>query len=186
MPFRNPFEWLTVPGQKRMFVVSAVLAAVVMASLQVLGVPLRTPAAPASIVSYELAGSLARAQEMIASWGERGQAFAGLNLGLDYLFMVAYASAIGLGCVLAARGLFERARGAALIGVALAWGQWVAALLDALENYGLIRVLIGTQAEFWPALARWCAIPKFLIVALGLLYVIVGGIAALAVRRRGA
>jgi len=184
MPFRHPFEWLTVAGQKRAFVVTTILALLVMATLQVLGGPLRTAAAPASIISYELAGTLARAQDMVASWGERERVFAGLGLGVDYLFMVAYASAIGLGCVLVARGLFERGRGLARFGVLLAWGQWLAALLDALENYGLIRVLLGAQAEFWPVLARWCAIPKFLLVGLGLLYVIVGGAATL-VRRRG-
>ena len=49
--------------------------------------PLRTPAAPQGIVSYELAGTLPRAQEILASWGERGRLFAGVGLGLDYLYL---------------------------------------------------------------------------------------------------
>jgi hypothetical protein len=49
-------------------------------------------------------------------------------------------------------------------------------MLDGVENYALIRVLFGTDLSVWPVVARWCAIPKFLIVGAGLIYVIVGTI----------
>ena len=68
----------------------------------------------------------------------------------------------------------------------LVWAQFVAMLLDATENYALIRVLLGltgSQPALWPMVARWCAIPKFIIVGAGLLYLIVG-IAAMLVRKR--
>jgi len=58
----------------------------------------------------------------------------------------------------------------------LAWAQFLAAFLDAIENYALIRVLLGSTENIWPALARLCAGPKFLIVTLGLLYIICGRI----------
>ena len=83
MKGRHPFEWLSESGQKRAFVAWTVLALVVMASLQVLGGPLKTEAAPMGIVSFELAGEISRAQSMIESWGQQGQVYAGLNLGLD-------------------------------------------------------------------------------------------------------
>jgi hypothetical protein len=97
-----------------------------------------------------------------------------LSLGLDYLYLVAYASAIALGCVMVARRLSGRGEFLPLVGVVLAWAQFGAALLDCVENYALIRVLLGSQQELWPVVARWCAIPKFLIVALGLVYVGIG------------
>jgi hypothetical protein len=53
------------------------------------------------------------------------------------------------------------------------------------ENYALIRVLLGSPSALWPAVARWCAIPKFLLVAAGLVYLLVGVVAALACRPRG-
>jgi len=176
MKLEHPFEWLSIPAQKLSFIVLFVLTLVLMVGLQVLGGPLKTEAAPAGIVSFEFAGKLSVAQEMIESWGPRGQVYAGLNLGLDYLFLVAYASCIGLGCVLAARGLARQT-----LGALLAWGQLGAAFLDCVENYALIRVLLGSEREMWLVVARWCATPKFLIVAAGLLFVVIGAV----VRARG-
>jgi hypothetical protein len=184
MNLRHPFEWLSEPGQKTAFISLFILTLVVMASLQVLGGPLNTDVAPMGIVSFEFAGELALARRMAESWGPMGRVYAGLNLGLDYLFLVAYGSAISLGCVLAARGFAQRVRVLSGVGVVLAWAQFAAALLDAVENYALIRVLLGVEQAIWPVLARWCAMPKFIIVALGLVYVIVGALTAIAGSRR--
>ncbi len=172
----HPFLWLSEPGQKWAFIATAVVAVLVMASLQVLGGPLKTEAAPGGIISYEFARDLEGASRILASWGPEARVFAGLNLGLDYLFMVAYACAIGLGCVLVARRLGRWSRGLAVLGVVLSWGQWIAALLDATENYALIRLLLGSERALWPALAYGCALPKFLIVGVGILFVVLGGI----------
>jgi len=182
MTLGGPFEWLSVSGQKRAFVGLFILTIAVMVSLNVLGGPLKTEAAPSGIISFEFAGDLATAQRIVASWGPEGQVYAGLNLGLDYLFLFSYASAIALGCVLVSRGLAPRVGFLAALGAPLAWAQFIAALLDALENYALIRLLLGGQQTWWPAVARWCALPKFLIVALGLLYV-VAGVAVIVVAR---
>ena len=174
MTTRHPFDWLSTSGQKRAFIVLLVLTFVVMMSLNILGAPLNTEVAPLGIVSFELAGELSLAQSMVESWGQTGQVYAGLNLGLDYLFMVAYSSCISLGCVLVARSLSRRVEFLSSVGVLLAWAQFGAALLDAIENYALIQVLLGSQQASWPVVARWCAIPKFSIVAAGLVYVGIG------------
>jgi hypothetical protein len=182
----HPFEWLSGPAQKRAFLPLLALTLVVMASLQGLGGPLQTAAAPLGIVSFEFAGTLPAARTMLESWGTAGRVYAGLNLGLDYLFIVAYATTIGLGCVLVARSLAARFRVLYPLGAVLAWALLAAGLLDALENVALIRILLGSPSTAWPAVARWCAIPKFLVVAVGLAYVLVGTVVALASRgRRG-
>jgi hypothetical protein len=108
MQLRHPFEFLSASGQKWAFIVFFFLSIMVMAGLQVTGVHLRTEVAPRGIISFEFAGELALAQRMVESWGSKGQVYAGLNLGLDYLFLVVYACAIALGCVLVARGLLQR------------------------------------------------------------------------------
>jgi hypothetical protein len=48
-----------------------------------------------------------------------------------------------------------------------------AAFLDAVENYGLIHVLLGAETGLWPVLAFWCAFSKFALVAVGLAYIVV-------------
>ena len=203
MTTRHPFNWLSTSGQKRAFMVLLALTLAVMMSLNALGRPLNTEVAPLGIISFELAGELSIAQSMVESWGQTGQVYAGLNLGLDYLFLVAYSSCISLGCVLVARSLSrsnsarpgssdpgqKRGFGNPLraisdVGVLLAWAQFGAALLDAVENYALIQVLLGSQQELWPVVARWCAIPKFLIVAAGLVYVGVGAVLVMVTKAR--
>jgi len=185
MKLRHPFEWLSESGQKRAFVAWTGLALVVMASLQALGGPLKTEVAPMGIISFEFAGEISKSQSMVESWGQQGQVYAGLNLGLDYLFLVAYASAIGLGCVLVSRSWVKRVAFVAWVGIGLSWGQWLAALLDGAENYALIQLLLGSAGELWPVLARWCAVVKFLLVGAGLVYVILGAVLVMGWGRRG-
>jgi hypothetical protein len=173
---RHPFRWISEPSQKPAFWFLFIFTIVVIVCMQVLGSLLSTEVAPAGIVTFEFARTLSNAQAIITSWGTEGQAYAGLNLGLDYLFMAAYGLTIGLGCVLVARGLADRVRLLTSLGVVLAWGALLAALLDALENYALIRLLLGSNNELWPPVAYWCAGPKFVLVALGLLYIIFGAV----------
>ncbi len=184
MKFPHPFLWLTESGQPRAFAVTSILALLTMASLQVLDAPLKTAAAPAGIISFQFARDLEGAHRILASWGPEARVYAGLNLGLDYLFMVAYACALGLGCVLVARRLGRWSGGLAALGAVLSWGQWLAALLDGLENYALIRLLLGSERALWPALAYGCALTKFLLVGVGILFIGMGGILSL-LRRSG-
>jgi hypothetical protein len=184
MELPQPFRWISPSAQAQVFIALLAVTLVVMISLQVLGAPLQTDAAPLGIVSFELAGSLPDAHGMLESWGPSGRVYAGVNLGLDYFFLIAYAGSIGLGCVLLAQGLSTRMRFLSLAGVVLAWAMIAAALLDSVENYALIRVLLGSQQELWPVLARYCAIPKFMIVAAGLLYLVVGSLSAMITRPR--
>ena len=170
----HPFNWLPSPLRKKAFVVLLATTMATMAALQVLDRHLKTDAAPRGIVSFEFAGNLPNATLMLASWNPPARIAAGLSLGLDYLFLFTYAGVIGLGCVLTAGARFQHTQTGITIGYILAWGQLGAALLDAVENYSLARVLLGAQTDLWPAVAFWCAGPKFGIVALGLAYVVVG------------
>lgn len=184
MKLNSPFDWIVVSTQRRVFVVFLILTLVIGVALQVLGSPLNTTAAPAGIVSFEFAGTLDRANEIIDSWGMPGQAYAGLNMGIDYLFLVSYSICIGLGCALLARSISTRYPFLHSIGMILAWAQIAAGLLDALENYALIRVLLGSERAYWPAIARWCAIPKFLIVTLGLIFILLAVVLGVAKSRK--
>ena len=183
MLLRHPFEWLAPSGQIRAFIFFFILSLLVMASLQVTGAHLITKVSPSGILSFEFVGELSAAQTMVNYWGQTGRVYAGLNLGLDYLFLLVYACAIGLGCVLVARSLSPRTTFLANLGILIAWAQLGAALLDCVENYALIRVLFGTELAVWPVVARWCAFPKFSIVGAGLIYVIIGTIFVVVLKR---
>jgi hypothetical protein len=157
------------------------LSLLALVGLRILDRPLQTAAAPAGIVSFELAGDIPSATLMVAQWGPDGKVYAGLSLGFDYLFMLAYGSALALGCALIAGRV-----GAGLartVGLGLAWLQFVAAGLDGVENFALIQLLLGSRQPGWPPLALWCASIKFVLIGLGLLYILIGGL-GLVIRRR--
>jgi hypothetical protein len=183
----HPFAWLSPSAQRRAFAILAPLTVAVMLALDAIGRPLATEAAPLGIVSFEFAGDLESAARMLASWGEAGRVRAGLSLGLDFLFLVLYASAIGLGCKGVARRLAPPGTLAHRTGTGLAWGQVAAAALDAVENVALIRLLLGSRDALWPSLAWGCAAVKFALVIAGLAYVLLGlPLALLRKRSQGA
>ena len=174
MSLRHPFEWLPLSDRKRALLGVFVFTVLVGAGLQVIGQPLKTEDSPKGIVSFQLAGEIARSNAIVASWGPEGRVNAGLNLGLNYLFLVAYGICLSLACVLLTTRFSERNTVMFRLGIFFAWATIGAALLDAMENYALIRILLGTQLDLWPLVARWCAIPKFLILISGLTYVVLG------------
>ena len=173
---KHPFEWIKPKSQIPVFIVSFISTLLILAGMQILGKPLITEAASAGIITLEFAGNLESAQTIIASWGQESLIYAGLNLGFDYLFMMSYGITIGLGCILISQRVHHKIRSISLLGIFLAWGSILAALLDALENYALIRVLLGSINEVWPAIAKWCAGVKFFLVAIGIGYILIGAI----------
>ncbi len=176
---RKPFFWAFLAGTLILFAV-----------FRVLDMPLRTSAAPSGIVSFELAGTPFQAQAIIDSWNEaaflvsdvvgqpvpgmvsRAYSFAAFGLGIDYLFMPLYATALALGILLAAgrhKGWFSG------LGAWLGWGAYAAALFDAVENYALARMLLMNQVwSPYPEVAAFSATIKFSLLSLGLFYALVG------------
>jgi hypothetical protein len=181
----HPLSWLPEDKERRVFIVLFIFTMALMLVMSEIGEALINETASSGIISFELAGDLESAQRMLDSWDHQAQIRAGLSLGLDYLYLVAYAAAISLGCVLVARSLDLKASSLGRVGYILAWLLPVAALLDAIENYALIRLLFGSEQAYWPSIARWTAIPKFVIVILGLVYFLLGLIVVIFLRYRG-
>ncbi len=176
----------TLPVLRRslVFGVSALASMVLMLLLNLTGSSLTTSVAPMGIVSYELAGSVEKATAILASWDAAAQRAAAFNLGLDYLFMLAYGLAFSLACWMAGDAL--RARGWPLASLAgpLATGAWLAAAFDAVENFALTSMLlVGAASAPWPEIARVCAWLKFTLLFLGLVYAFYGLVVKLAFRR---
>lgn len=143
---------------------------------------LTTEQAPCGILSLELAGNEENASAIIASWQKGALKDALSSLYWDNFFLLAYSTAIALSCVMAADRLHAPGTLEYNLAILLAWAQWLAALLDRTENFALEKMLRGAVKSPWPQIARWCAIPKFIIVLAGLGYVAIAviiGIVAL-------
>jgi len=181
---RHPFQSIPANKRPKIFWPLLVITLFLMALLNLEGKPMVTPAAPLGIVSFELAGSVSQAQQILASWDQKAQLSAAFSLGLDYVFILAYSAAIGLACIWTADALHRRNWPLAWVGAPLAWGQWLAAALDATENIALVVILFGTVQAPWPEVARWCAIFKFSLIFLGLVYAFFGLVVSLVVKPR--
>ncbi|HLG13296.1 MAG TPA: hypothetical protein VJH03_02070 [Blastocatellia bacterium] len=172
----HPFEAIPIPKQTAALMLLFVGAAVLTVALNRIGSPLRTAEAPQGIISFEFAGSAAAAARIIGSWDESARVHAAFSIGLDYLYLVAYSTTSALACVWAS-GILRR-RGISLIGragVAIAWAQWLAALLDATENTALMSMLLGSPADALARIAWAAAAGKFALILAGVLYILLGG-----------
>ena len=148
---------------------STVVTALLFLAISVLGLPLRTDAAPLGIVFLQFAASPEAAERMLASWSSVPRERLLWAHGLDLLLPAAYALAIGLAGLRAA-AITRAARRAAMsaTGAAVA-----AALADQVENVAMaVTILLGPG---WPgvlvtlvaATAKW----TLLVLAVGALVV---------------
>jgi hypothetical protein len=169
----HPLAFISNSVRKPIFYMLLAWTLIVMAVSQAINAPLKSLAAPASIVSFELARTPSNAQSMIASWNSKTQLFAAFGLGFDFLFMPSYALTIALATLVAAgrhTGLFTR------MGAWLGWGVFLALIFDAIENIGLWYSLLGNSASVWPAISFLCAVLKFTLILIGIAYALIGWI----------
>lgn len=140
--------------------------------------PSPTENAPGGIIDLELAGDREKAQQIVRSWEETdSQDRAVRNVRLDFLFLYVYSIAIGSVCLWSGAVLEDRRGRGSRLGVPLAWGMTLAALLDVVENVALLKLLDGVTTSAglpWTQIARLCAVPKFILIIAGLAYAAVG------------
>ena len=161
-----------IPEQKRTLL-PLPLAGATLLAMALSGGRLNGKQTPLGIVALELAGTESKAREVIAAWDGAARRRAISAVKLDYAFIVLYVVTLGRACIVTAERLRGRRRLAAA-GMLLGYAQWAAGLLDAIENAVLLKMLHGDPAQPWPRVARLCAIPKFVLVTLGLLYILFG------------
>ena len=157
---------------KRLFWVLFGLTILALIGMQLTGAPLKTEIASGGIITFELVGTLTGSQGIIDSWQGPTMIWAGINMGLDFLFLFLYATTISLGCLILANRMPKYLHVLSVLGMWLARGVVIAAILDIIENIALILLLTGSESELLPQLARGVALPKFGLVFLALLYIV--------------
>lgn len=123
------------------------------------------------IVSFEFSKNIDCAETILNSWDEKAKIAAGLSLGLDYLFLLLYSSTIALLIFRVAKNFKENKLGHNL-GRILIWGIFLAAFFDSVENYALIKLLLGDLQEIWATIANIFATLKFVIIGFAVIYLI--------------
>lgn len=150
---------------------------------------LHTPESPRGIIGYEMAWTSGRANEIIASWRRNAVIEeAKVRLGVDFAFVLAYPLwlATGVGLLLNTGRSRSASTPSALTrsGSILYRAVLVCIPLDIVKNLLLWRMLNTGASDFPAHLATLCAIAKFLVVAIVLLWTFVA--LAHRLRHRGA
>ena len=168
--------------KKTLFWISLVFTLVLFVSISLIDESLKINDAANGIVSFELAKTLNQSEYIIQSWEAVDvMIFAALSLGIDYLFMVAYGSFFALSVLLLAEklpsGFLKKTA------IFMAFLILLAALLDGIENFGLIQLLINTPTQSMVSLAFYCASLKFGLLGIGVVYLL-AGITTLGLKKR--
>ncbi|WP_341531924.1 hypothetical protein WKK05_38670 (plasmid) [Nostoc sp. UHCC 0302] len=130
---------------------------------------------PNGIISLEFAGSSAKAKAIVDAWCKGNVLDQAQKLqSLDFLYIGAYSTTLSLSCIWVTKSLTNFDGEWIGAGVVLGWGQWVAALLDVIENLTLFPFLYGEVKDSSPLarVAAVCAVFKFSLIFTGLLYLL--------------
>jgi hypothetical protein len=85
-------------------------------------------------------------------------------------------NAVALACIAASRALGPGWVGAA--GHALAWLLWVATPVNFLESVAFLEILRDGPTSPWPELGAYCVYFRNLAIAAGIVYALLGALAA--------
>jgi hypothetical protein len=182
----HPFQTWPRTGRRLTLVCITIVAALPVVLGQVVHPLHEDKKGGESIVDFELAGSVDRAQEILATWRAEGVIDDAKTIQIiDLIYPLIYAAALA-GLCLAAAGAWSRAGwprlGAA--GIAMAWVAFAAAGFDYVENVALGVSLWDEPAEPWPHVAFVAAVLKFAAIYASLLYALSGLAGALIARQR--
>ncbi|MCU0541225.1 MAG: hypothetical protein MUE44_03445 [Oscillatoriaceae cyanobacterium Prado104] len=175
---RHPFEAMPFGTASIVLVLLVAIAVSIGWQLNQIGKPLTIPQiAPQGIVSLELAFTAEKARRIVEAWSQKENALdRAIELQwIDFLFMLAYSTALSLACIWSTKLLPSFDPRWLGVGIVLAWGQWVAAVFDAIENLCLFPFLYGT-AKDGLSLALVAALSaglKFGLIGLGIIYFLI-------------
>jgi hypothetical protein len=169
--------------RRRVLIASAAASVVIFAVLAVLDARMMDAGGP-GIVGFEVAGSQARAAEILAEWGGNGIDAAKASLWVDYAYIAAYGTFLVLACSATRDLAVERgwARMAAW-GVAAIPFAAAGAAFDAIEDVGLLLAVNQRGGALAPRLAQICASFKFALLAVAIAYLLAGLVLRLRDRR---
>ncbi len=172
----SPYNNTTSDFRKKMLYWSGVITLIITIIFNVLDQSLVTPGeeVPDGMVAFELTNNIHDARIMVDMWGEKGRLVAAFSLGLDYLYLIAYALFFGIIAFEIGKKLTGRSALLAKPGYWLSWLMILAAVYDAIENFALIRILTGCQYSLWATTAYYFATMKFAIVIVTFVYIFLG------------
>jgi hypothetical protein len=170
---KHPLERWFEGRLGRLFVAVLIATFTTMGVLVYLDAGLKVPSSPLGIISFELAGA-SGARSVLDGWNEALKRDAMFIQGLDYLFLILYATAIASAALVLGRRLEPNRPRFGRLAPLIAWAAYAAAFGDAIENGPMVvmlrsNVVTPIGADF----SMIAASIKFVLLALGLGYLVV-------------
>ena len=138
------------------------------------------------ILEFELMFTTTEAIRTVGMLGPDGVSAARQQLFVDFGYLLIYGVLLWKGCrMLGARAVRVGPAWVAKLAPTFAWVGVVAAVCDAVENIGLLLVTYGNTGQPWPALASGYASAKFILLAVTVLFLLVGLLATFGRPRSG-
>jgi len=170
--FASPFAKISQKSEKKLTFSVSYLLLITIVAMHYLNTYLTNKITPNGIISFELAKKLERSQEILDSWSPLAKIFAGLNLGLDFLFLLIYSLFISILIHKLNKRLWV-GKSFFRIGEVLIWSMFLAAIFDAVENVCLIKLLIGNLKQYWVSIAYYFAVIKLILIGISILYIFI-------------
>ena len=141
-----------------------------------INIPLKNEFAPAGIVSFELAKDIEKSTLILSSWGNEALNSAKKSMYYDFLFLCIYSTFIGLLIYKLNKKLnIEKP----LLTEIILGSVFLAAFFDVIENIALLQLIYGNLEQVWSSMAYYFAMMKFIILAIAIVYVLVGSMLVL-------
>ncbi len=132
------------------------------------------------IIEFELMWTSTEALRTTLLLGEPGLSAARQQLFIDFAYLVIYGVLLWKSCrLLGGRAAHRGVGWIARVAPAFAWTAVVAAACDAVENVALLLITYGHTDQPLPAVASGYATVKFILLALVVLFLVVGLLATL-------
>ena len=145
------------------FRIAGLPALIMLTVMAIQGAALKTATTPMGILDLELAGTVARVDEILQAWQYLNNTALWNNL-IDYGFLTAYSFFFAKGIqFLLNQWPIERLQ--KLSGILLLL-PWVPGILDAIENAFMLGWLLNFVPAYSPALVYWMVCVKFALAAL--------------------
>jgi len=175
LPARS--QALSPAVRRTLFFLSLASAVPVVGALEVLNGALQNPVAPHGVMSFELARTLARQNQVLDSWDQAARLRLSFCIGLDFFCVIAFLGVLTFGCVWLAEALRRRGAFGSTLGMTVAWALGTMGALWMLQNALLTSALFGHSSEVIAEITYGCALVKFTVLAAGFAYLLFAGLA---------
>jgi hypothetical protein len=156
---------------RKKILIAALATVIMIVVMRWMSIGLESKHSPLGIVSFELAKDYHEAKDIIDEVGASKMQW---NIGVDFLFIVAYTLFFSFCC----KALMNNYRSSGLKTVGLVFLELsvLVGVLDLVENIAMLITLGGYGSDLSITITRWSAIIKFSLAAFVVFYIAVASV----------